>query len=276
MNDTPQSLGTKPLSPSGFWDALAPHLSAIENNYLNLPSIRRIMSELEGPVLVVGAGQGLIVEELQKRGFQCDGVDFSAEMIRYAKSRRGIALTQADARSLPMTDRTYSTVIYATGVIDFTEDEKVIEAMLREGKRVVRNSGKIFVAFYRMSAAQEAFMERVGLLSNHAMVVRKALELHPLNLAETIGWIAREAGVSYFRAAILLLRLTALSTMREKVMSIRIQRIFRRMGDTKSLVNASPETQPYRNEAEIRRLFERIGVPLKQIQTFASCYIARI
>src|SRR5262249_8494150 len=111
---------------------------------------------------------------------------------------------------------------------------------------------------------------------NHAMVVRKTLELHPLNLVQTIGWIARKAGVSYFRAALLLLRLTALSTMREKVMSIRMQRIFRRIGEPKSLINASPETQPYRNEAEIRRLFERIAVPLKQIQTFGSCYIVRI
>jgi 2-polyprenyl-3-methyl-5-hydroxy-6-metoxy-1,4-benzoquinol methylase len=71
-----------------FWDALAPHHSAIENSYFDLPSVRRIVHDVRSPVLIVGAGQGLIVEELQKRGFQCDGVDLSLEMIRYARIRR--------------------------------------------------------------------------------------------------------------------------------------------------------------------------------------------
>jgi hypothetical protein len=55
---------------SDFWDALAPHHSAIENNYFDLSSLRRIFHELREPILVVGAGQGLIVAELQKRGLQ--------------------------------------------------------------------------------------------------------------------------------------------------------------------------------------------------------------
>jgi 2-polyprenyl-3-methyl-5-hydroxy-6-metoxy-1,4-benzoquinol methylase len=66
-------------NPSDFWDALAAHHSAIEDNYLNLASIRRVLDEIGSPVLVVGAGLGLIVEELQKHGFQCDGVDLSAK-----------------------------------------------------------------------------------------------------------------------------------------------------------------------------------------------------
>jgi hypothetical protein len=56
-----------------FWDALAPHHSAIENSYLDLPSLRLIQHDICPPVLVVGAGQGLIVAALQKQGLQCDG-----------------------------------------------------------------------------------------------------------------------------------------------------------------------------------------------------------
>jgi hypothetical protein len=41
---------------------------------------------------------------------------------------------------MPTTDRTYGTVIYATGVVDFTEDEEAIKAMLREGIRTGRES----------------------------------------------------------------------------------------------------------------------------------------
>jgi SAM-dependent methyltransferase len=81
----------------GYWDALAPHHSSIENNYLDLPSLRRIVHDIHQPVLVVGAGQGPIVAELCKNGFRSDGVDLSSEMIRYAKTRRGLKFVQADA-----------------------------------------------------------------------------------------------------------------------------------------------------------------------------------
>jgi predicted TPR repeat methyltransferase len=77
---------------SKFWDALSPYHAAIEDNYLDLASLRRIMREVRSPVLVVGAGQGLLVAELQSRAFQCEGVDFSSEMIRHAKDRRGLDL----------------------------------------------------------------------------------------------------------------------------------------------------------------------------------------
>src|SRR3954471_10659944 len=99
-----------------FWDVLAAHHAALENNFLELKSLRRILDDLRSPVLVVGAGQGLLVAELRAKGFQCDGVDFSSEMVRHAKSRRGLDLIQANASLLPLGNATYETVIYATGV----------------------------------------------------------------------------------------------------------------------------------------------------------------
>src|SRR5215831_7992808 len=118
---------------SEFWDWLAPHHGAVENSYLDLLSIRRILDALHPPVLVVGAGQGLIVEELQKQGFHCDGLDLSPEMIKYAKLRRGLTLIEADAKAMPFAEGKYGTVIYATGVVDFIGDEDEIRAILNEG-----------------------------------------------------------------------------------------------------------------------------------------------
>src|SRR5664279_906803 len=97
---------------SDFWDALAPHHAAIENNYFDLSSLRRILPELREPVLVVGAGQGLIVAELLKMGMQCDGVDFSSEMLRHARLRRGLSLIQADAKVMPLKNGAYQTIVY--------------------------------------------------------------------------------------------------------------------------------------------------------------------
>src|SRR3954471_21190934 len=130
------------MNEADFWDALAPYHSAIEDNYFDLASLRAILSELEEPVLVVGAGQGLIVAEIQKRGMKCDGVDFSPEMIRYAKLRRGLSLIRADAKAMPFESGSYQTIIYATGVVDFTSDEVDIKRMLDEARRIVNPAGK--------------------------------------------------------------------------------------------------------------------------------------
>src|SRR5215467_13670321 len=119
-----------------FWNALAPHHLALENSFLDRPSLRRILNKIHSPVLVVGAGQGLLMGELQRRNFQCDGVDLSSEMVRYAKVRRGLDLIQADARDMPFGKGTYKTIIYATGVIDFMSDEEEIHAILTEGRRI--------------------------------------------------------------------------------------------------------------------------------------------
>src|ERR1051326_4109949 len=125
---TPAACANDPRvnSSTEFWDELATHHAAIENSYFDLGGVRAIMSEIESPVLLVGAGQGLIVGELIRRGYVCEGVDLSPQMIRYAKERRGLTLVHADARSMPFRDGSYKTVIYATGVIDFTANEQDI------------------------------------------------------------------------------------------------------------------------------------------------------
>ena len=139
---------------SDFWNVLARFHAEVEDANFDLASVRRLLPEIQSPVLVVGAGQGLIVAELRKHGFECDGVDLSSEMIRQAKLRRGISLVQADAKAMPFPPASYQTIIYATGVVDFTAKEDDIRAMLTEGRRVVNESGKIFVAFYKASAVQ--------------------------------------------------------------------------------------------------------------------------
>jgi predicted TPR repeat methyltransferase len=125
---------------SNFWDALAPYHSKLENSYLDLSSLRRIVHDIYPPVLVVGAGQGLIVAELQKKGVQCAGVDLSSEMIRYAKIRRGLDLVQAAASAMPFGKGSYRTIIYATGVVDFMSDEEEIRLILSEARRIADHS----------------------------------------------------------------------------------------------------------------------------------------
>jgi len=227
-------------------------------------------------VLVVGAGQGLIVEELQKRGFQCDGVDLSSEMIRYAKLRRGLTLIKADARAMPFEAETYATIIYATGVVDFIRDEEEIRAILNEGRRIAQRSGKVFVAFYRVSAATENFLSRLGLLRNHVLSQRELMEVYRLRPVQVFGWVAKRAGVGYFRAAVFSFRSWALSTWQEKRIGFNVQKIFANREVADSLIKGAPEKQPYRNEEEIRNLFKRLEIPVKQLEALGSCFVAEL
>jgi len=66
------------------------------------------------------------------------------------------------------------------------------------------------------------------------------------------------------------------STMQEKRTTLRMQRVFRKIGDPRSLINAAPEKLPYRNEREIEKMFKRLGIPIKQFSTFSSCCVVLI
>ena len=261
---------------SKYWNALAPHHSSLENNYFDLSGLRRIIHDIHQPVLVVGAGQGLIVEELLKNGLQTDGVDLSSEMIRYANRRRGLTLIEADAKALPFGEGTYETIIYATGVVDFMADEEQIRVILKEARRIIRPSGKIYVGFYKSSAASEEFLAKLGLLRNNVLSLRETLEIYRLNPAQTIAWAAKKAQAGFIRAGILSLRAWAFSTMQEKMAAFNLQRIFRKRDHANSLINTAPEKQPYRNEPEIRNLFKRLAIPMKNLEASGSCHIVQI
>jgi len=261
---------------SNFWDALAPHHSALENSYLDLPSLRSIQPQIRPPVLVVGAGQGLVVAALQAQGLRCDGVDLSAEMVRHARLRRGLALIHAEATALPFQNGAYKTIIYATGVIDFMSDEAAIRTILNEGRRVVEHAGNIFVAFCRFSAATEDFVIRLGLLRNNVLRFREVLEMYRLTPGQTMAWVAKRSKSSYAGAVMLALRSWALSSWQEKRNAFQMQRVFRKAKDAVALIQSAPENQPYRDEAEIRNLFARLGIPIRQVTTSGSCHMVRI
>jgi len=87
---------------SDFWGRLAQHHAEVQDTNFDLASVRRLLPEMESPVLVVRAGQGLIVAELRQRGHECDGVDLSSERIRQTNLRQGMMLIQADATALPV------------------------------------------------------------------------------------------------------------------------------------------------------------------------------
>ena len=264
-----------PTAPN-FWDTLAPHHWLVEDNYLDVSSVRLILGDIRQPVLVVGAGQGLIVDELRRQGLRCDGVDLSARMMEYAKARRGLTLVRADAAEMPFVDGTYETVILATGVIDFMADSQEIETVMREANRVVSRSGNVFVAFYRFSAAQKRFLTSLGLLHDDTLHVRSALALHRLGFGALVPWVAKMAGVSAFRAILLCISTGLRSTKQERAVALATRRVLGRGGDPDALIEAAPETQPYRDKPAIGRLLDSLSMRIEDWQASGGCHLVRV
>jgi len=261
---------------SEFWDALAPHHWGIENSYLDLRALRQVRDRLRPPVLVVGAGHGMIVAELQKAGLECHGVDLSPEMISYARLRRSLTLVQADAKALPFRERAYRTIICATGVVDFMCDEAGIREIINEARRVADHMGVILVAFYKIGGGTERFLRQLGLLKNNVLRFREALRIYRLNPMQAVAWVAERAGVGFVRATCLLLGSMACCTLQDKRNAFHMRRICADPRDAESLIRSAPEQVAYRTEADIRKLFAELVIPIRQLQAFGNCFIVQI
>ncbi len=261
---------------SSYWDTLAPHHWRLENNYLDVSSVRLILGDIRQPVMVVGAGQGLIVEELRRQGLRCDGIDLSAEMMEYARSRRGLTLVRANATAMPFVDGTYETVIVATGVIDFMADLQQIETILREANRIVSETGNVFVAFYRFSAAQQRFLTSLGLLRDDTLHMRSALVLNRLGYGALVAWVAKMAGISTFQAVLLCISTGLGSTKRERAIALAMRRVIAQAGDPDAFIEAAPETQPYRDKPAIGRLLDSLSMRIEDWQASSSCHLVRV
>lgn len=266
---------------SEFWKAWAPYLSYFEENALDLDTINQLIPTIKAPVLVVGAGQGLLVEELQKQGITTTGIDYEPLMIDYAKKRRGLDLILADATDLPDKDNIYQTTIIATGVVDFMEDENTIESIITEAKRVTSKSGTVLVAFYRMPRKVERLFMHIGFITEdgHGRY-RLFCRLPRMNLIEILKAFKEETGSGYLKTFFTLMRIQLASPREQNVRRKRIQQMWKQISkdvdDPDALVRAAPELIPFRDDENIHALFDRVNVSVSNVMNFDSCTIVQL
>jgi ubiquinone/menaquinone biosynthesis C-methylase UbiE len=257
-----------------FWDTWAPYLSYIEDNHLDLANIRKLDSIISDPVLIIGAGQGLLVEQLQKSGHEADGVDRSPQMIKYAETRRGLKLIEADARNLPFESGRYSTAIIATGVVDFLNDEREIELIISEARRVTKNSGKVLVALLGVHPAAERFARRIGLIAGGTFNQRKMLHLTSLSSSQKLKTFRTDGRMGIFSAFREILFLQMFLPGKEKKMTKKMAEVLKTADNPQVLIDSGMESMPFRNEHDVRALFARLQVPIGRFIVFGNyCYV---
>lgn len=109
------------------------------------------MASLLPPVLYVGGGRGTYAAHLQKwlGRDSVTVVDLSPAMARRARADFGLEYVVADVRHLPQPDRTFASVICATGVLEYLDltDRKTA---LQEMARVCRRGGLILITAFAL------------------------------------------------------------------------------------------------------------------------------
>jgi ubiquinone/menaquinone biosynthesis C-methylase UbiE len=260
--------------------ALAPKCEVISAQALS-----PLIPLIESPVLVVGAGQGLLVEELRRKGFSTEGIDLSPQRVAYAEKRRGIKLLHANANDMPFQDGQFKTSIIATGVVDFMDKTDQIGAIINEVKRVTDAQGEIFVASMGMTPQTEELLQYIGIMSDsNQLSLRMAVQMFsgPKGyFQEILAAIRKDPNKSILGYAIR--GIQSFMSMRKRTM-VRIKSWHElkkkvkngEIPDPKILLDYLPERIFCRSKEQIHELFRSLNFTPQRIFVFDNCKIAQL
>jgi ABC-2 type transport system ATP-binding protein len=252
----------------------------MENRHFKASTLDHCMEAVVSPVLVVGAGTGILVEHLNRKGHETSGLDLDPEMIRMARANRGLGLVQGDARALPFPDESFNTVIIASGVLDYLEDPDSIRATLDEALRVLRLQGTILAGFYQLDPVSEEVDRELGVIEGdvfHMDRLFRVQEMAESNPLAAIPTISRWTGKSRLRILLYWARLGLFlpRPLREdRARVARVVELAARDGLAKrALYDAVPGNIPYRSEKEIHALMQQAGLIHYHLSRFDDCIV---
>lgn len=264
-----------------WWDSWFPVWEFVEDRHLSIAVTDSFIKQIESPVLIIGAGQGLIVKHLRDNGLSVTGIDINKKMIEYAKSRRNVEIILADAANLPFDDKSFNTVILASGVLDYIEDNDTIQKIFSEAKRVNMLGGNIFAAFYKISDRIERIYKTLGVIdSENNYRMKRIFEMEDLTQKNPITAIFEiqkwtNKSLFYLIPYWTLLGLTLPKKFKEEQKKkIAMENALREMGlNPASLKEDIPDKIPYKTEDQIRELFNKMNQSLFTVMHYDDCYI---
>jgi len=130
-------------------------LSKSWNNFRRNPFPKRIFylskSWKRGKIVDIGCGNGRNLIPFAKKGFSCDAVDFSIDMIKFAKSRfRKLGLKckfhVSNMNKLPFKDNNFDYIICVASFHHLNKFDQ--EKALKEFKRILKPGGEMYITVW--------------------------------------------------------------------------------------------------------------------------------
>ncbi|MCG8569561.1 MAG: class I SAM-dependent methyltransferase [Spirochaetes bacterium] len=267
-----------------WWTNWAPLWDQIENRHFSTFITDKILDQLKSPILVIGAGQGLIVRYLTKKGYNVTGLDINDTMIQTAKEKYQLDLVKGDATNLPFANNEFQSVIISSGVVDYGAEENIIKKILSEAQRVIKSDGKLFTAFYQIVPSVEKMYRKIGVIDQQGNYRMKRIfeidrlsKKNPLScIPSIIRWTNKNIFIVLFQWMILGLTLPKeLTEERESIFTI-IESGNKLGLDPEKLLNNIPDSLPYRTPDEIKSLFQRLNINFQQIDKYPDCVLVTI
>jgi SAM-dependent methyltransferase len=140
-----------------FWDTQAADWDAKRaGRGLQPRHIERMATWLIDPVLLVGAGRGMMLQALRAKGYVTTGVDWSASMVAEAQREGILGLSRGDADRLAYDSQSLATVIVSTGVLLPTHTQDRTDAYLDEARRVLVPAGRLILCLWFTEGSAKA------------------------------------------------------------------------------------------------------------------------
>ncbi len=156
------------------WGKLAVVWEHFEKMGLSPSKMHCLLKYIESPILIVGSGIGLVPRYLQEIGHVVTSIDPCAEMVEHAR-KRGISVDQSDIETSRYTDKSFSTVILSTGVVNTeTLASGTAEKILKRTYSLLRCKGKAISAYFLENAEMEKVYDTLQLNvspSNNALFI---------------------------------------------------------------------------------------------------------
>jgi ubiquinone/menaquinone biosynthesis C-methylase UbiE len=267
-----------------WWSTWAPLWDLIEDRHFGTRPTESLIGQIRSDVLIIGAGQGLIVRYLAARGYHAVGLDINHSMVRISKEKHNLDMVEGDALHLPFKDQLFNTVVISSGVVDYGADKAAITAFIREAIRVCLRGGKIFIAFYRIPVSIEKIYKKIGVIDfddvyhmKRIFEINEIAEKNPVRCATPIQkWTGKGMARVYFEWAIVGLTQPR-EFMAERKWINNIFKAGKEMGLTKqALIDSVPDTLPYRTKSSIEKLLGGIEIDYKEITEFDDCTVVTI
>lgn len=125
----------------------------------------------KGKLLEIGCGNCRNLFVFARSGFECYGIDFSKEMLKYAKlyaKKHGfkVKLKLANATSLPFPDESFDYVLNI-GVLHHMQNKEERIKAIKEMYRVLKKNGEAFVSVWNKLSLRWFFKSKESYVAWH-------------------------------------------------------------------------------------------------------------